>query len=248
MNSSFVTIIMAAGKGKRMESDLPKVLHCLGGRPLVHHVIDLARDVGSNRIILIIGYKQEMVRDVTQHLDVELVVQRQQLGTGDAVKSCEHVLEGFSGDVLVLSGDVPLMRPSTVRNARMLHEQSNAAATVFTFKPDDPAGYGRIVRGDNDRLLRIIEQKDANPEEMKIDEVNAGIYFFKKDLMYRALEEVNNENASGEFYLTDTISVLAGWGERLTPFLVDDPVEVAGVNTLQQLSHMEKEFNVRQGK
>ncbi len=236
---------MAAGQGKRMNDDLPKVLHRLGGKPLVYYVIGLARNVGSKRILLVIGYKRELVKEATESLDVEWIVQERQLGTGDAVKVCEKKLADFTGDVLILSGDVPLMRPTTVERAWSLHKNTSAAATVFTFKPDDPTGYGRIVRGKEGELLRIVEQKDAEQDELKLDEVNAGIYFFKTEIMYRALERISDDNAAGEYYLTDTISVLVDWGEPLAAFLVEDPLEVAGVNTSEQLSRLEQELILR---
>jgi len=238
---------MAAGLGKRMKSDLPKVLHKLAGRPLVHHVIEQAKNIGSSRILLIIGHKRELVIEETQNMGVEWIVQEQQLGTGDAIKACESALTGYTGDVLILSGDVPLLRKSTIEQAWELHKRSNAAATDFTFIPDTAKGYGRIVRGEESELLRIVEEKDATTDELKINEVNAGIYFFKSESMYRALEEVKNDNAAGEYYLTDTISVLEKWGEPLAAFLVEDPLEVAGVNTIEQLSHLEEEFIARQG-
>ena len=236
---------MAAGKGKRMENDLPKVLHRLAGRPLVYYVIELARRVGSERVVLVIGHKRELVKEATRMQCVEYVVQEKQIGTGDAIKVCRSALDGFNGDLLVLSGDVPLMKPETVESAWKLHSESRAAVTVFTFKPDDPTGYGRIVRGENGELLRIVEQKDAGREELEINEVNAGIYFFKADRLFRALEELDNDNASGEYYLTDTISIIKGWGEPEAAFLVEDPIEVAGVNTSQQLSELEEQFLAR---
>jgi len=231
---------MAAGRGERMESKLPKVLHPLAGRPLVHYVIELARNVGSERILLVIGGEGEMVREATGGMNVEYVVQEKPLGTGDAVKSCRAELENFTGDVLVLSGDVPLLKPFTVERARTIHKRENATATVFTFKPDDPTGYGRIIRGGNGELVRIVEQKDCSKKELDTGEVNGGIYFFKSDMMFEALKEINNENISGEFYLTDIISLFADRSEPLTAYLVDDPVEAAGVNTLEQLSQLDR--------
>lgn len=245
MRRSFVTIIMAGGQGKRMKSDLPKVLHRLNDRPLAYFVIDLAREVGSERILLVIGYKREMVREATLNMDVEWVVQEEQLGTGDAIKSCREALKGYKGDLLILSGDVPLLRPATIDSAFELHKKSSAAVTVFTFKPDNPTGYGRIIRGTKDELLRIVEEKDASDNERRIDEVNAGIYFFKSELLFPTLEEITNDNASGEYYLPDTVSLLGKRREPLAAFLVKDPVEVAGVNTAEQLLRLERELSER---
>ena len=242
MQERFVTIIMAAGKGKRMNNSLPKVLHLLAGQPLVRYVIDLARKVGSERIILVVGHRYDLVEAATNEDGVEYVIQKKQLGTGDAVKVCQKSLNGYSGDVLVLSGDVPLMKAETVEAAWKLHRSSNAAVTVFTFKAEEAFGYGRIVRGDKNELLRIVEQNDASPQELQIKEVNAGIYFFKSDKLFQALSSISNNNASGEYYLTDTISVIKDWGEPEAAFLVEDPLEVAGVNTQEQLSDLENQF------
>ena len=245
MRKTFVTIIMAAGKGKRMNDDLPKVLHPLAGRPLVHYVIDLARKVGSERILLVIGHKHELVKESTKHFEVEWVMQEKQLGTGDAIKVCQNTLDDYLGDVLILSGDVPLLKSETIKRAWKHHRVSNSAVTVFTFKPKDPVGYGRIIRGENGELQRIVEQNDAIRDVLLIEEVNAGIYFFKTDKLFQALSVIRNNNASGEYYLTDTISVLKQWGEPKAVFLVNDPIEVSGVNTQSQLSELEKHFMVR---
>ena len=235
---------MAAGKGKRMKSDLPKVLHQLAGKPLVHHVIELAKIVGSSKIVLIIGHKRELVIEQTKHLEVEWVVQEQQLGTGDAVRVCKSILSDFMGDVLVLSGDVPLLRPETVTEAWKLHRETESAATVFTFEPEDPTGYGRVVRGSEGELNYIVEHKDANEEEKAVREVNGGIYFFRNDLMFKALEQISNDNASNEYYLTDTISVLRNSGYWVSAFLVKDRKEMAGINSKEQLQELEQYFKL----
>ncbi len=240
MSMTFSTIIMAAGKGKRMKSDLPKVLHQLTGKPLVHHVIDLANSIGSQRVLLIISHKKEMVIEATRDKSVEWVVQEQPLGTGDAVKSCSEAMSGYEGDVLILSGDVPLLKGDTIRRAYDLHKSTGAAATVFTFEPDNATGYGRIIKGDEGELLGIVEHKDATEEQLKIGEVNSGIYFFQSELLFEALKEVTNDNASGEYYLTDTIHILADENKRMSAYLVKDADETAGVNSKEQLTEMEK--------
>jgi bifunctional UDP-N-acetylglucosamine pyrophosphorylase/glucosamine-1-phosphate N-acetyltransferase len=245
MSRSFVTIIMAGGQGKRMKSDLPKVLHTLGGKSLVQHVIDLAFKVGSERVILIIGHGRELIKSETRDLGVEWAVQEEQLGTADAVKSCRDLLIGYIGDVLILSGDVPLMSVGTVKHALQHHRDSEAAITVFTFKPEDPKGYGRIIRGTNCELQRIVEEKDTNEKEHFIKEVNAGIYFIKSEHLFPVLDEINNDNAAGEYYITDAVSILRKKGEHLAAFLVSDPVEVAGVNSREQLLHLEEELELR---
>lgn len=240
MGMEFATIIMAAGKGKRMKSDLPKVLHQLAGKPLVHHVIDIAQSVGSQRVLLIISHKKEMVIETTRDKNVEWVVQEQPLGTGDAVKSCAEAMSGYDGDVLILSGDVPLLKGDTIREAYDLHKSAFAAATVFTFIPDDATGYGRIIKDDSGALLGIVEHKDATEEQLKIGEVNSGIYFFQSKLLFEALKKVTNDNASGEYYLTDTIHILADENRRMSAYIVKDARETAGVNSREQLIEMEQ--------
>ncbi len=245
MDGSLISIILAGGLGKRMKSDLPKVLHPLAGRPLVHHVIDIAREVGSQRTILVIGYKRHLVREATLASGVEWAVQERQLGTADAVRSCLPAITGYRGDILILSGDVPLLRPDTIRAALGLHRRTGAAVTVFTFIPVDPTGYGRVVRGTGGELLRIVEQKDAQPDELKIPEVNGGVYIYRADDLTGSLREVNDDNRAGEFYLTDTVAVLGRRGRRLSAHLVEDPMELAGVNSREQLAQLEQALERR---
>ena len=233
---------MAAGLGKRMRTGLPKVLHEVDGRPLVHYVIDLARSVGSSRILLVVSHGREQVMAATRDLNVEWVIQKEPLGTANAVNSCRETLDGYCGDVLILSGDVPLLGRRTVLEALDVHRRSHAAATVFTFYPPDPTGYGRIMRGSGGRLLRIAEQEGATAYELEIREVNGGVYFFAAEPLFRALEKVSFQTATGEYYLTDTISILAGWKERLSAYPVEDPLELSGVNNLKQLAEVEREL------
>ncbi len=242
MDKSFTTLILAAGMGKRMESNLPKVLHQLDHKSLVEYVIELARGVGSDRIILIIGHEREMVQEHTRLLDVEYAVQAEQNGTGHAVSMCKDLLKGYDGDVLVLSGDVPLLTEKSVREALDVHEGTGAAATVFTFAPDDPFGYGRIVRGEAGEVLGIVEHKDATDEQKKIGEVNGGIYFFKSAPLWEALAKVSNKNASGEYYITDTVGLMRAEKHRVSAYLVKDPMEMSGVNSKDQLAELEKYF------
>lgn len=239
---SLITIILAAGLGKRMKSDLPKVLHPLAGRPLLHYVLDLSETIGSARTLVVVGHRREQVMEASRNFQVEWVVQDRQLGTGDAVKRCLPHLKGYSGQLLVLSGDVPLLKPDTVHKALALHLRTGAAATVFTFKPADPAGYGRIVRGAGDRLLCIVEERDATPEERSISEVNGGVYIFDAPTLAPTLSQIDNRNALGEYYLTDSIGILASSGRILSAFLVDDPLELAGVNSPEQLAQLEWEW------
>lgn len=242
MERQFVTVIMAGGLGKRMDSSLPKVLHEVCGRPLVYYVIQLAKRIGSERVILVIGYKRDLVIEVTKDAGVEWAIQEKQLGTGDAVKSARNSLLGYQGDVLVLSGDVPLLREESVLDAWEVHKSSRASVTVFTFMPGNPHGYGRIIRGGNGELLKIVEQEDVKGDEMEVREVNGGIYFFKAPDLFSALEKITNDNKAGEYYLTDTVAILGSEGRRLSAYMVKDPLEMAGVNDPEQLKELERYF------
>ena len=241
-SETFVTIIMAAGMGKRMKSDLPKVLHTLAGNPLVHYVIELTQEMGSQRNVLVIGHGREQVIEQTRKYGVEWAVQEQQLGTGDAVMVCKDILSNYDGNVLILSGDVPLLRSESVGEAFQVHNSTQASATVFTFLPDDPTGYGRIIRGNDDEVLRIVEHKDASEEERAVNEVNGGIYIFQSKLLFEALGKITNKNKSGEYYLTDTLEIIRQMGLRISAYIVKDPIEMAGVNDSAQLKELENYY------
>ena len=241
-STSFVTIIMAAGKGRRMHSDLPKVLHLMAGKPLLHYVITLTQNLGSLRTILVIGHGREKVIAQTEQCGVEWAVQERQLGTGDAVKTCQSLLDDYTGDVLILSGDVPLLTQNSVSEAFQVHQSTYAAATVFTFCPDDPAGYGRVIRGADGEVLRIVEHKDASAVERDVGEVNGGMYLFKSKPLFEALSQISNKNQSAEYYLPDTLEIIRNWGQRISAYIVKDPIEMAGVNDTEQLGELEKYY------
>ena len=234
------TVILAAGKGKRMKSDLPKVLHPLNGRPMIHYVIDVAEAVGSERIILIVGHKKELVEEICRGRNVEFAVQSQQLGTGHAVLQTEPLLRDFDGDVLVLSGDVPLLTAQTIRSLIEIHRQKNPLATLLTAKMDDPTGYGRIVRDENGFVKQIVEHKDADVDTLKIKEINVGIYVFKSRMLFETLPLVKNENSQGEYYLPDVVKIYVDRGEKVAAVLSPDVEETHGINNVNQLKAAEK--------
>ena len=235
----FSTLIMAAGKGTRMKSDLAKVLHQIHDRPMVHYVIDQARKVGSEKIILIIGHQKEKVQEACKNMDVDYVVQEPQLGTGHAVMMAEDFLQSYTGDVLVLSGDVPLLTTETIRHLLEAHQQANAIATLLTSELDDPTGYGRVIRDQTGRVIKIAEQKDARPEELKIKEINVGIYMFKTKELVTALKQINNKNAQGEYYLPDVVKLYVDRGEKVVAQLAANFNETRGINTVDQLKEAE---------
>jgi len=235
---NLATIIMAAGKGTRMKSDLPKVLHFVDNKPMLIHVIDLARQLNSERIINILGHKKELVIEAIKSENVEYVIQEPQLGTGHAVQQTESLLKDFTGDVLVLSGDVPLLRKSTIDNMLKIHREANNGSTVLTAMFENPHGYGRVIRKNNGTLDFIIEEKDCNKEQRKIKEINAGIYIFKAKELFPALNKIENDNKQNEYYLPDTLKYIANEQQSIALHITDEPIEISGVNTVEQLREL----------
>lgn len=233
------TVILAAGLGKRMKSDLPKVIHKIDGKELVKYVIDQAKKTGSDEIWLVTGHKGEMVREATKDLNVNYVEQKEQLGTGHAVMQAEKALEGKKGDVLILCGDVPLMRPETLKSLRAFHVSSGCVATVLTTEFDDPFGYGRIIKDGSGNIMKIVEEKDATDIEKKIKEINSGVYVIDKEELFESLKHISSDNASREYYLTDVIGILTANNKKVGTYLVNDNTEIQGINTLEQLQKAE---------
>ena len=235
----FATLIMAAGKGTRMKSDLAKVLHEINGRPMVHYVIDLARKVGSDKVILIIGHQKEKVEELCRQKNVEFVIQEEQLGTGHAVRMAEPNLQNYNGDVLVLSGDVPMLTVKTIKKLINTHQSSGALSTLLTSVLDDPTGYGRIIRGNSGTISKIVEHKDASKDELKINEINVGIYMFKSRQLFQTLKQITNENSQGEYYLPDVVKIYVDSGEKVVAQLTPTFDETRGINTIEQLKEAE---------
>ena len=233
-------IILAAGQGTRMKSDLPKVLHKIQDRPMVLYVIDSVKRLDPEKTIVVIGYQAQSVRDACRDAEVEFVLQEEQLGTGHAVMQCAPVLERFDGTVMVLNGDVPGLRAQTLREFLGYHETEGAAGTVLTAKLGDPAGYGRIVRDSEGSLLKIVEHKDADETELKIREVNAGLFCFNKKALFDALGNTDRDNAQKEYYLTDAIEKMRRDGLKVAAYCVEDEREVSGVNTVAELESVRR--------
>ncbi len=234
-------VILAAGKGTRMKSKLPKVLHRLADRPLVEHVVDAARSIGAGQTIVVYGHGGEAVPSTLAHLDVEWVEQKEQLGTGHAV---EQALPAIDDDrmVLVLYGDVPLTRPETLE--RLLDVAGPETVGLLTVTLDDPTGYGRIVREDG-KVVAIVEHKDATPEQLAINEVNTGILAAPARLLRRWLGKLENDNAQGEFYLTDIIAMAVAEGLTVETAAPEEEAEVLGVNNKAQLAELERHYQRR---
>ena len=224
---------MAGGLGTRMKSATPKHLHPLLGRRMVDWVIAAARDAGVERVVVVAS------PDSADSYDgLEVAVQEHALGTGDAVRSAGPVLDGAAGDVLVLNGDVPALTPDTVRALVDTHRAARAAATVLSFEPADARAYGRIVRDGDGRLARIVEARDASPDELALREVNSGIYVFRSTALWPVLERLEAHNAQGELYVTDTLGLLVGDGETVAVHFAPDPFEVEGINTRAELARV----------
>ncbi len=233
-------VVLAAGKGTRMKSRHPKVLHRVAGRPMLQYVLDAVRAAGAERVIVVAGVGHEAVASVVGVVGGEVVIQEQQLGTAHALLQAEAPLSGFQGEVLVVCGDTPLLRAETLTRLVDQHRASGAAATVLTAMVDNPWGYGRVVRDAAGRILRIVEQADGAPEELAIKEINTGVFCFAAEGLFAALRRISTANRQGEYYLTDILAVYANDGRPVASVPVDDPTEVHGINDRRQLAQAEK--------
>lgn len=244
MNQScqLAAVILAAGRGKRMESDLPKVLHEVGGKPMIHWVVDTAMGARVDPIVVIVGQGREQVMESLQYAPVKFAIQDQPLGTGHAVEQSRSILENFNGGVLVLSGDVPGIRDNTIQRLCRRHQQTNAKAAMLTADVEDPTGYGRVLRDKNGHLRRVVEQKDASPEESLVREINGGIYVFEAKTLFKTLPMVKNDNKQKEYYLPDVLYILREQNEIVAIEKVEDYREILGVNTKQELSKVHAEL------
>jgi bifunctional UDP-N-acetylglucosamine pyrophosphorylase/glucosamine-1-phosphate N-acetyltransferase len=230
-------IILAAGKGTRMKSDLVKVMHPLGEKPMISWPVMAARSAGAGRIIMVVGHQAEKVREYfAAEEGLEFALQEEQLGTGHAVGRAARFCSGFKGRVLILCGDVPLIRPATLQTLLSVHEEHRATVTVLTAHMDNPHGYGRVVKGEGGDVLRIVEEKDATQEERAISEINSGIYCVEAEFLFAAVAALNSDNAQGEFYLTDIVKQGADQGKICRSFALADKEEIMGVNDRVQLA------------
>ncbi|HBY89719.1 MAG: bifunctional UDP-N-acetylglucosamine diphosphorylase/glucosamine-1-phosphate N-acetyltransferase GlmU [Ruoffia tabacinasalis] len=224
-----LAVVLAAGKGTRMKSELYKVLHTINGISMVEHVLRAVQQSNVERIVTIVGHGAETVRDVLADHS-EFALQEDQLGTGHAVLQAKDLLKDEEGSTLVICGDTPLFSAETLNQLFDFHEESNAKGTILTAIAEDPAGYGRVVRQSDKEVSRIVEQKDANKEEQAITEINTGTYVFNNKALFEALDKVGNENAQGEYYLPDVISIMKEAGDTVKAFTMDNFDEAIGVN------------------
>ena len=238
MRSKNGAVILAAGKGTRMKSELPKVLCEVLGKPMIDYVIDSAKK-SCDDICVVIGYKAQVLR---AHLadEIKTVIQSKQLGTGHAVMQADEFIKAHTGgNILIVCGDAPFMDEKTVANALKLHESEGNAVTVITAKLREPASYGRIVKKDG-KISEIVEYKDASEEVRKINEVNSGAYWFKADELVRLLGKNTDDNAQNEYYLTDTVKIAIEEGLSVNSFAVENEYVVLGANDPKQLEELNK--------
>lgn len=235
-------LILAAGKGTRMKSDLPKVIHKVNGIPMVKKILNELEVLGTEENILILGHKKEVVLEELG--EVKYVVQEQQLGTGHAIMQTEELLKDYDGDVMILCGDTPLLRNETLKEMYEAHKKSGAATTILTSIYENPFGYGRIVK-DGEKVTAIIEEKEADEEIKKIKEVNAGVYCCNAKDLFAALSKVTNNNEKGEYYLTDIVGIQVAEGKAVASFILEDNEEILGVNSKVELAQAAKVLRER---
>jgi bifunctional UDP-N-acetylglucosamine pyrophosphorylase / glucosamine-1-phosphate N-acetyltransferase len=233
-------IVLAAGQGTRMKSGIPKVLHSLGGTPLFLHALRAAQRLEPSRIAVIVGHGAAAVQQAYSGDDLCWVIQEKQLGTAHAVLCAEPTFHGFTGDILILSGDVPLISENTLKRLFDHHHRQRATVTLLTASLKDPIGYGRILRDSEQQITRIVEEKDASDLQKQIREVNAGIYVAAAPFLFAALSRVNDHNRQREYYLPDIVSIALSEDRTVSNLQVDDAREMMGINTKEELARMEK--------
>jgi len=243
-----VSVILAAGKGTRMKSEMVKVLHPVAGRPMVCYPAAAAREIGSARIIVVAGHQHDRVAAALQGLPVDIVLQAEQLGSGHAVLMAGPHLQGYAGDVLILCGDVPLITPATLQMFLSAHRENKACVSVLTVELDDPSGYGRILRGAGGALTGIVEHRDATRDQLAIREINTGIYCCRAPFLFEALEKVKTDNDQGEYYLPDIVAIASAAGMKAQAVLTGDFAEVAGINDRADLARAEGDMQARIGR
>ncbi len=235
-----LAIVLAAGKGTRMNSDLPKVLVEVGGRPMLSYVLDALRKGGVERIVLVVGHREELVREaMAGQADLEFVVQREQLGTGHAVMACRHVIQRQTGPVVIVAGDAPLMQAESIASLLAEYDREPAGCILGTVLKENPTGLGRILRNADGDFIGIVEEKDATDQQRQINEVNMSYYVFDPTYLLHALDNIRNDNVQREYYITDCPGVMINQEVEVRALPVLKPYEALGVNTLEELAAVE---------
>lgn len=239
MSRPTAAIILAAGRSTRMVTDLPKVLHEVCGRPMLAYVVDACRAAGIERIICVVGYQKDtVIESFRDEPSITWVEQKEQKGTGHAAMVCRDALAGFDGNLVVIAGDMPLVRTETLALLVQRHEKERSAVTLATALLDNPTGYGRIIRDEYGNLEGIVEEGDCTPEQRKIREVNPSYYCFDKQLLFRALDQVRPDNVKGEYYITDALKILIQAGHRAVAVTAVGAEDAMGINSRQQLAEV----------
>ncbi len=236
-----MAIVLAAGKGTRMKSELPKVLVPVAGRPMIRHVIDALRAGGAQRIVVVVGFRADLVeQELIDQPDLEFAIQSEQLGTGHAVMMCRAQLAGHAGPVLIVTGDSPMLQPSSIAALLSAYSHEECAAVLGTAHRDDPTGFGRIVRDDAGEFSAIVEQRDATPAQAAINEVNMSTYLFDAASLLASLDQIKDNNAQSEYYLTDCPGILKQAGKRVLALPVLKEIESLSINNLDDLRAVEQ--------
>lgn len=238
-------IILAAGQGKRMKSEMPKVIHPVASVPMIFYPIEVAKSIGIKKIIVVVGHKGDLVKNAVKEKGILFVNQESQLGTGHAVMCAESALKDFKGDVLILSGDVPLIAKETLTSLIKMHRRTKGVLSLITTIIDNPSGYGRILRDKNNSIVKIVEHKDASEKQRGIKEVNTGIYCILSDFLFSNLKKVKNKNRQGEYYLPDLIEMAVNQGKKASGILHINPEEVMGINNRIELAEANEEMRER---
>ena len=246
--SSPLALVLAAGKGTRMKSDLPKVLVPVNGRPMIRYVIDGLREAGIDRVAVVVGYQADLVRqELADEPGVSFALQEEQLGTGHAVMTCRDELVDQEGPVVIVTGDSPMLQASSVKALLDDYASTSPACLLGTAHRDDPTGLGRIVRDADGAFTGIVEHKDATPEQLEITEVNMSTYVFEPGALRTALDALTTDNAQGEYYITDAPGILLGMGKQVRALAALQPCEALSINTPDDLSVVEQEMKRMQG-
>lgn len=239
-NKSIAVVILAAGMGKRMNNpNLPKVLAEIDSKPLIYYVLKQVENLSPERTLLVVGHKKEMIIEYVEKSDfkhIDFAFQSEQLGTGHAVEQTRSMLSDFDGDILILAGDVPLLKSESLLNFINIHFDSNADVSVLSTTAPNPHGYGRVVRDNNGNFIKITEHKDADEEILKIDEINSGIYIINSKDLFESLHKIKNDNVQGEYYLTDIIEILKKDNKNVLALNAAPFEELQGINTFEELA------------
>jgi bifunctional UDP-N-acetylglucosamine pyrophosphorylase / glucosamine-1-phosphate N-acetyltransferase len=246
--NSLAAVVLAAGKGTRMKSSRAKVLHEVFYRPMVHHVIDAVQPLEPTPTVVVVGHQRELVEQALQSYSVVCAEQREQLGTGHAVLCAEPHLASFTGTVLILCGDSPLLLPEHLGEMLARHRSAGATLTIMTTKLDQPTNYGRILRGTDGAVTAIVEEKDATPRQRLLKEINAGLYCVEKSFLFQALGQITSDNSQQELYLTDIVGIAVNSGITVATYEHPEPFHVLGVNSRVELAQAHGELRSRRNK